>query len=70
VWDFSNTLGPHVKLSTYWRFYSNAFLVIGGDDIVSKETAFRDYFFGVGIRFNEDSLKPISSSIPLTSIRR
>jgi len=70
VWDFSNVLGPHVKLSAYWRFYSNAFLVVGGDDIVSKETAFRDYFFGVGIRFNEDSLKPISSSIPLSSFRR
>ncbi len=68
AWDFSNALGPHVKLAAYWRFYSNAFIVLGGDDLISSNTAYRDAFFGIGIRFNEDSIKPIVSSLPLTTI--
>ena len=70
AWDFSNPLGTHVKLASYWRFYSNAFLVVGGDDLISKDVAFRDYFFGIGLRFNEDALKPIASSLPLSQISR
>lgn len=69
AWDFSNTLGPHVKLSAYWRLYSNAFIVVGGDDLASSNIRYRDAFFGLAIRFNEDSLKPIASSLPLSSIR-
>jgi phospholipid/cholesterol/gamma-HCH transport system substrate-binding protein len=65
VWDFGNDLGPHVKISALWRFYSNAFVVIGADDVASKESKFRDAFFGVGVRFNEDSLKPLVSSLPI-----
>jgi phospholipid/cholesterol/gamma-HCH transport system substrate-binding protein len=65
VWDFGNALGPHVKISALWRFYSNAFVVIGGDDLASKEPKFRDAFFGIGVRFNEDSLKPLLSSLPI-----
>jgi phospholipid/cholesterol/gamma-HCH transport system substrate-binding protein len=70
VWDFSNDLGPHVKLSAYWRFYSNAFMVVGGDDLASKNPGYHDAFFGVGVRFNEDSLKPIASSLPVSSLVR
>ena len=70
VWDFGNDLGPHVKVAGYWRFFSNAFLVVGGDDLVSKEPTFRDAFFGIGVRFNEDSLKPIFSSLPIGSMSK
>lgn len=66
VWDFGNVLGPHVKITALWRFYSNAFFVVGGDDVMSKEPKFRDAFFGIGVRFNEDSLKPLVSSLPIT----
>jgi hypothetical protein len=65
VWDFGNPLGPHVKLSGFWRFFSNAFIVVGGDDLANKEPKLRDAFFGIGIRFNEDSLKPLVSSLPI-----
>jgi phospholipid/cholesterol/gamma-HCH transport system substrate-binding protein len=68
VWDFSGDFGPHVKLTGYWRFLSNAFLVVGGDDLASKEPKFRDAFFGVGLTFNEDSLKPLFSSLPISSV--
>jgi phospholipid/cholesterol/gamma-HCH transport system substrate-binding protein len=68
VWDFGNDLGPHVKLTGYWRFFSNAFLVVGGDDLASKQHEFRDAFFGIGLHFNEDSLKPIFSSVPLGNL--
>ncbi len=70
VWDFSNDLGPHVKLTGYWRFFSNAFLVIGGDDLSSKNAQLRDAFFGIGLHFNEDSLKPLFSSLPIGNLSK
>jgi phospholipid/cholesterol/gamma-HCH transport system substrate-binding protein len=68
VWDFSNDFGPHAKFSTIWRFYSNAFLVAGYDDFLSEHKEFRDAFFGIGVNFNEDALKPLFSSLPLSSV--
>ena len=70
VWDFGGDLGPHVKAAATWRFYSNAFMVVGGDDLASKEPKYRDAFFGIGVTFNEDSLKPLMSSLPLTDIAK
>jgi len=68
VWDLGGALGPHAKFSTRWRFFSNAFLVAGYDDFLSEEPKFRDAFFGVGIRFNEDNLKPLVSSLPISNL--
>lgn len=68
VWDFGDDLGPHVRLMGYWRFFSNAFLVVGGDDIASKNEELRDAFFGIGIEFNEDSLKPLLTSVPISGV--
>jgi phospholipid/cholesterol/gamma-HCH transport system substrate-binding protein len=68
IWDFGNDFGPHAKLTAFWRFYSNAFFLVGYDDFLSERREFRDAFFGVGISFNEDSLKPLFSSLPLTSV--
>ncbi|MCZ6552743.1 MAG: MlaD family protein [SAR324 cluster bacterium] len=67
VWDFGNEFGTHAKLTAYWRFFSNAFVLVGYDDFLSKNREFRDAFFGVGVMFNEDSLKPLFSSLPLAS---
>lgn len=67
VWDFGNEFGTHAKLTAYWRFFSNAFVLVGYDDFLSKKREFRDAFFGVGVMFNEDSLKPLFSSLPLAS---
>jgi len=67
VWDFGNTYGPHAKATALWRFYSNAFMVAGYDDFLSEQEAVRDAFFGIGIRFNEDNLKPLVSSLPISA---
>jgi phospholipid/cholesterol/gamma-HCH transport system substrate-binding protein len=67
VWDLNNEFGPHVKVTAYWQFFSNAFLVAGGDDLVSDNGDLRDTFIGFGLRFNEDSLKPLLSSLPISS---
>ncbi len=67
VWDFGNEFGTHAKLTAYWRFFSNAFVLVGYDDFLSKNREFRDAFFGAGVMFNEDSLKPLFSSLPLAS---
>ena len=68
VWDFGGDLGPHVKLTGYWRFFSNAFLVVGGDDLASDDPRFRDAFFGIGIHFNEDSLKSLLTSAAIGGV--
>ena len=68
VWDFSNEFGPHAKVTALWRFYSNAFVLVGYDDFLSEREEFRDAFFGVGVNFNEDSLKPLFSSLPISSV--
>ena len=68
MWDFGGDLGPHVKLTGYWRFFSNAFIVIGGDDLASDNPQFRDAFFGIGIHFNEDSLKSLLTSAALGGV--
>ena len=68
VWDFDDDLGPHVRVMGYWRFFSNAFLVVGGDDIASENEDLRDAFFGIGIEFNEDSLKPLLTSVPIGGV--
>lgn len=65
IFDTNNDLGPHLKLTAYWQFFSNVFMVVGGDDLVSDNPDLRDSFVGIGLRFNEDSLKPILSSLPL-----
>ena len=68
VWDFGNEFGPHAKLTALWRFYSNAFLLVGYDDFMSEHREFRDAFFGIGVNFNEDSLKPLFASLPISSV--
>ncbi|MDH4224380.1 MAG: MCE family protein [Deltaproteobacteria bacterium] len=68
VWDLGGEFGPHAKLSGLWRFYSGAFLVMGADDFASTNPKLRDAFFGVGINFNEDSLRPLFGSLPLSTI--
>ena len=67
LYDLNNDFGPHLKVTAYWQFFSTAFLVLGGDDLLSDNSDFRDGFIGVGLRFNEDSLKPLLSSLPLSN---
>ncbi|MBI4082702.1 MAG: MCE family protein [Candidatus Lambdaproteobacteria bacterium] len=68
VWDFGGALGPHAKAYGQWRFFSNAFVTAGVDDFLSNRAEFRDVFFGIGIRFNEDKLKPLVSSLPISGV--
>ncbi len=63
VWDFGRDEGVHLKVSAHWRFFSNAFLVVGGDDLINKNTELRDAFFGIGLHFNEDPLKPLLGTV-------
>ena len=65
LYDTNNEFGAHLKLTAYWQFFSNVFLVVGGDDLISENSDLRDSFVGIGLRFNEDSLKPLVSSLPI-----
>ena len=65
VYDTSNEFGTHLKITAYWQFFSNVFMVIGGDDLISDNEDLRDSFVGIGLRFNEDSIKPLLSSLPI-----
>ena len=39
--------------------------LVAGDDLISDNEKLRDSFVGIGLRFNEDSLKPILSTLPI-----
>lgn len=61
---WSNPVCPN--LLSHSACFSNVFMVVGGDDLISDNSDLRDSFVGIGLRFNEDSLKPILSSLPLS----
>ncbi|MBL0691433.1 MAG: MCE family protein [SAR324 cluster bacterium] len=60
--------GAHLRLMANWRFLGNTYLAVGIDDLSNQETRYRQGFIGIGIDFNEDSLKLIGSSLPIGSL--
>ncbi|MDH4121239.1 MAG: MlaD family protein [Deltaproteobacteria bacterium] len=68
VWDFGGKTGPHVKGFATWRFFSSGYMMVGIDDAASSDPKYVDAFFGIGMTFNEDSLRPLMGSLPLNAI--
>ena len=68
AWNFGGAYGTHLKGYVNWRFHSNLFMTFGVDDFASERPEFRSWFFGLGINFNEDIIKPYLSTIALSSM--
>ena len=68
-WDFDrDDQGAHLKLAGSWNFLGNAYLIGGFDDFSNEIEDNRQPFIGIGLDFNEDSLKLISSGSAITGL--
>ena len=63
IWDLGRDEGSHLKFYGLWRFFSNAFFIAGQDDAINDNPDQQSPFVGIGIHFNEDSLRPLIGTI-------
>lgn len=60
-WNRIDDRRPHVKWYNSMFFLRNAYITFGADDFVSKQNA--SAFVGIGIRFGDDDIKYLLSSL-------
>jgi len=60
-WNRIDDRRPHLKWINRMYFMNNVYLTFGADDFVSKNNA--NAFFGAGVRFGDDDVKYLLSSI-------
>lgn len=69
AWDFRReNQGPHYKVYGSWKFLGNLYFLVGLDDFNNQVKKYRQSFVGVGLDFNEDDLKLIAGSLPVSGI--
>lgn len=68
IFDFSSTGAPQLRVQglarpLLWTMepFSWLYLTAGGEDLINGQ---RDLYFGLGLRFDDDDLKSIVSSVP------
>lgn len=67
AWDLGREYeGSHYKMGAIYRFLNNFYLYAGVDDFANEIPDYRDYYLGIGIIFNEDNLKMLASSLPIS----
>ena len=62
LFDFSRSEWPRVRALAAWEFVKHVYVSAGVDDGVNA--AHRDFFFGVGVRFDDDDIKSILPVVP------
>ena len=61
AFDFNNENDNiHYKLGASWRFLGNFYLTLGADNFAARDDRNKNYFIGLGLGFNEDSLKTLA----------
>ncbi len=63
VFDFGRDEYPRLRLLGKWEFLTHFFISAGVDDLLNAGS--RDYFVGLGVRFDDDDLKTILPLAPL-----
>lgn len=66
AFDFSreDELEPHLRFTTRYRVSPNIYLLGGYDDFLTDD--FESFFVGAGIRWQDDDLKYLLGSVPLS----
>jgi phospholipid/cholesterol/gamma-HCH transport system substrate-binding protein len=62
IFDFSRSEWPRVRALAAWEFVKHVYVAAGIDDGVND--AHRDFFFGVGVRFDDNDIKSILPVVP------
>jgi phospholipid/cholesterol/gamma-HCH transport system substrate-binding protein len=66
AFDFSREDNPHLKVFGNYDIVKNFFITGGVDDILNDEGDFRTFFFGFGIKFEDEDLKTLLGAIPIS----
>ncbi len=65
AFDFSREDQPHLKVFGNYDIVKNLFITGGVDDILNDEDEFRTFFFGFGIKFEDEDLKTVLGTVPI-----
>ncbi len=65
VFDFGVDVNPRIRSFATWNFFKAAYVVGGIDDVMNPRR--REYFIGLGIRFDDEDLKAILTTTGLPS---
>jgi phospholipid/cholesterol/gamma-HCH transport system substrate-binding protein len=65
AFDFSRDEKPHLKVFGNYDIVKNLFITGGVDDILNDEENFRTFFFGFGIKFEDEDLKTVLGAVPI-----
>lgn len=57
IFDFGLNVSPRMRTMATYQFLGSAYIAAGVDDVFNETRT--DYFFGVGLRFDDDDLKAI-----------
>jgi phospholipid/cholesterol/gamma-HCH transport system substrate-binding protein len=64
LWDFGRpNQNLHGKLTSRWNLNANLFVSAGADDVFQSNL--RSVFLGAGIRWKDEDIKPLLTSIPI-----
>jgi len=66
AFDFNREDQPHLKVFGNYDIVKNFFITGGVDDILNDEGDFRTFFFGFGIKFEDEDLKTLLGTIPIS----
>ncbi|MGB5994362.1 MAG: hypothetical protein WBG20_02985, partial [Candidatus Deferrimicrobiaceae bacterium] len=66
AFDFSRDDSPHLKVFGNYDIVKNFFITGGVDDILNDEGDFRTFFFGFGVKFEDEDLKTLLGTIPIS----
>jgi phospholipid/cholesterol/gamma-HCH transport system substrate-binding protein len=65
AFDFSRDDQPHLKVFGNYDIVKNFFITGGMDDILNDDKDFRTFFFGFGIKFEDEDLKTVLGAVPI-----
>jgi phospholipid/cholesterol/gamma-HCH transport system substrate-binding protein len=66
IFDFNRPDNrAHLKLYGNYDIVKNFFITGGADDVLSRDTQYRTFFLGFGIKFPDDDLKTVIGAIPI-----
>ena len=65
AFDFSREDQPHLKVFGNYDIVKNLFITGGVDDILNDDENFRTFFFGFGIKFEDEDLKTVLGAVPI-----
>jgi len=60
LFDFGRNINPRLRARATYEFFEFAYIMGGVDDIFNGDQ--RDYYFGIGLEFNDDDLKALIST--------